>query len=101
MSTTTIAHSAAASALACCFIASRGAAAEATDDATAREPATFASLSLEELSQIKIITASKREQTVENVPAAVDVVTHGDIQRSGATSIPEALRNVPGLNVGV
>ncbi|MCX6903276.1 MAG: TonB-dependent receptor plug domain-containing protein, partial [Verrucomicrobia bacterium] len=82
---------------ACCpiMLSSAGAA----DEATAKEPATLANLSFEQLSQIQVITASKREQTVENVPAAVDVVTQNDIQRSGATSIPEALRNVPGLNV--
>ena len=82
----------------CCpiWLSSAGA---TPDDATAKEPGTLANLSFEQLSQIKVITASKREQTVENVPAAVDVVTQDDIQRSGATSIPEALRNVPGLNV--
>jgi hypothetical protein len=36
----------------------------------------LSNLSLEQLSQIKIVTASKREQLVENVPAAVDVAVH-------------------------
>jgi len=67
--------------------------------AGAQEGTGLSNLTLEQLSQIKIVTAARREQVVERVPAAVGVVTHDDIQRSGATSIPEALRNVPGLNV--
>src|SRR6185295_5576325 len=38
-------------------------------------------------------------ETVANTPAAVAVVTQEDIRRSGAASIPEALRLVPGLEV--
>ena len=35
----------------------------------------------------------------DTTAAAVSVLTHDDIRRSGATSIPEALRLVPGLDV--
>lgn len=59
----------------------------------------LASLSFEQLSQIQVITVSKRAASLVDTPAVVRVITSEDIQRSGATSIPEALRDVPGLNV--
>lgn len=57
-------------------------------------------LSLEQLMDIKITSVSKKPQRVSQSAAAVHVITSEDIRRSGATSIPELLRNVPGLNVG-
>jgi iron complex outermembrane receptor protein len=59
----------------------------------------LANLSFDQLSQIKIVSVSQRSEPLANAPAAVHVVTSEDIARSGATSFPEALRNVPGLNV--
>ncbi len=70
-----------------------------TADDAPRDSPILANLSLEELSQIKIVSVSQRVQPLANAAAAVHVVTSEDIARSGATSIPEALRNVPGLNV--
>ncbi|MBD3243488.1 MAG: TonB-dependent receptor [Chitinivibrionales bacterium] len=46
-----------------------------------------------------VVTASRREQPANESPAAVWVVTAEDIKRSGATTIPEALRLVPGVDV--
>lgn len=57
------------------------------------------SLSLEQLGNIQVTTVSKTPQEVWNTPAAVYVITHDDIIRSGATSIPEALRLAPGVEV--
>lgn len=57
-------------------------------------------LSLEELMDIKITSVAKKPQRVSQSAAAVHVITSDDIRRSGANSIPELLRNVPGLNVG-
>ncbi len=49
---------------------------------------------------IPVVTiASKKEQEVLDVPAAVYVLSQEDIRRSGVTTIPEALRMVPGINV--
>lgn len=56
-------------------------------------------LSLEELMQVEVVLVSRREQTLLEAPAAVFLVTGEDIRRSGATSVPEALRLVPGLQV--
>src|ERR1051325_3582506 len=41
----------------------------------------------------------REEEPVSKIPAAVSVVTQEDIRRSGALTIPEALRLVPGLDV--
>lgn len=56
-------------------------------------------LSIEELMDITITSASKRPQKLQETAAAVFVITQEDIRRSGATCIPEALRMVPGLQV--
>ncbi len=56
-------------------------------------------LSLEELGNVEVTIAGKTRQKITDIPAAVYVVTQKDIRRMGATSIPEALRMVPGLQV--
>jgi iron complex outermembrane receptor protein len=56
-------------------------------------------LSLAQLGSVEVTTASKEPEEVWKTPAAVYVLTQEDIRRSGATSIPEALRLVPGVEV--
>jgi iron complex outermembrane receptor protein len=56
-------------------------------------------LSLEELGNIEVTTASKAPEEARKIAAAVFVITHDDIERSGATTIPEALRLAPGVEV--
>ncbi len=56
-------------------------------------------LSLEELMQMPVEIASKKEQSLLHAPAAVTVLTAEDIQRSGLTSLPEVLRLIPGATV--
>ena len=62
-------------------------------------PAALKSLSLEELSQIEVTTPTRAPEKVWQTPAAVYVITGDDIRRCGATSIPEALRLAPGVEV--
>jgi len=57
------------------------------------------SMSLEDLMGMQVTSVSKRTQKLADAAAAVFVITQEDIRRSGATSIPEALRMVPGLEV--
>jgi iron complex outermembrane receptor protein len=57
------------------------------------------SLSLEELSQIEVISPAKEPRQAMAVPMAIHVITGDEIRRSGATSIPEALRLAPGVEV--
>jgi iron complex outermembrane receptor protein len=56
-------------------------------------------ISLEDLMNLKVTSVSKREQKLADSAAAIFVITQDDIRRSGARSIPEALRLVPGLEV--
>lgn len=56
-------------------------------------------LSLEALMNLEVTSVSKKEELAQHAAAAVFVLTNEDIRRSGATSIPEVLRLVPGLNV--
>jgi len=55
--------------------------------------------SLEELMQIEITVTSKSAQKLDEVPAAVYVITGDEIRRAGHSSLPEALRMVPGFYV--
>ncbi len=56
-------------------------------------------LSIEELLNVEVTSVSKKAQLLSEAPAAIFVITSDDLRRSGATSIPEALRMVPGINV--
>src|SRR5260221_1789409 len=56
-------------------------------------------LSIEELSNIEVISVSKREQRLSDAPTSVFVITSEDIRRSGVISLPEALRLAPNLQV--
>ena len=67
--------------------------------ASSEQTKALKNLSLEELGNIEVTTASKTPQEVWNTPAAIYVITHDDIIRSGVTSIPEALRLAPGVEV--
>lgn len=49
--------------------------------------------------QIEVSSVSRKSQTLSDTPAAAFVISHEDIRRSGATSIPEALRLAPGVEV--
>ncbi len=62
-------------------------------------PVALKKLSLEELSQIEVITPSKEPQEAFRSNVAIFVITGEQIRRSGATSIPEALRLAPGVEV--
>src|SRR5579864_6016807 len=59
----------------------------------------LAQASLEDLLNIEVTSASRKEQKLSQVPAAIFVITQEDIHRSGATNIPDLLRMVPGLDV--
>ncbi len=57
--------------------------------------------SLEDLTRMQISVSSfaRKDEDLWKTPAAVFVITREDIARSAATSIPELLRIVPGMQV--
>jgi iron complex outermembrane recepter protein len=56
-------------------------------------------LSLAELGDIEVTTVSKEPERAMQTNAAIYVITQEDIQRMGATTVPEALRLAPGVEV--
>lgn len=59
----------------------------------------MADLSIEELANIQITSVSKKPERLGSAAASVFVITADDIRRSGANSVPEALRLAPNLHV--
>lgn len=56
-------------------------------------------MSLDELAATEISGASNRPENLHDTAAAVFLITADDIRRSGATTLPDLLRLVPGVNV--
>lgn len=54
---------------------------------------------LESLMELNVTSVSKKSQPITNAAAAVFVITQEDIRRSGVTSIADALRMAPGVQV--
>lgn len=57
-------------------------------------------MSLDELMNVKVVTAGRQSQKISEAPAAMSVVTADDIRQLGAVSVSEALRMVTGLHLG-
>ena len=57
--------------------------------------------SIEKLTQLQVSvsSASRKEEDLWMTPSAVFVISREDIERSAATSVPELLRMVPGVQV--
>src|SRR5882757_4183290 len=68
-------------------------------DSSAEADESLKQLSLEQLGNVEVTTVSKEPVKITQTPAAIYVLTQEDIRRSGATSLPEVLRMVPGLQV--
>ena len=56
-------------------------------------------LSLQELLDVQVTSVSKHAEPLRHAAAAVTVITGEDIRRTGARTIAQALRLVPGLQV--
>ncbi len=56
-------------------------------------------ISLEDLMNVKIVSASRKEESSFEAPLSTCAITRKDIDMMGATSIPEALKICPGLIV--
>ena len=56
-------------------------------------------MSLAELTNIEVTSVSKTPEKENEAAAAIFVITADDIKHSGATTIPDLLRMVPGVTV--
>lgn len=63
------------------------------------EIAILKGLSLDELADVEVTIASRRPQRIVDTSSAVYVISADDIKRSGAKTIPDLLRMVPGVHV--
>ena len=59
----------------------------------------LADFTLEELANVVVTSVSPREERIVDAPASIYVISAEDIRRSGARSLPEALRLAPNLQV--
>ncbi len=62
-------------------------------------PDDLTQMSLADLAKVDVTSVSKTSEPLQRAPAAIYVISHEDIERSGVTSIPEALRLAPNLLV--
>jgi iron complex outermembrane receptor protein len=72
---------------------------QAGGTAHAQQTTDLSALSVDDLMNMEVTSVSRKGQKLADTAAAVFVITQDDIRRSGATSIPEVLRIVPGLDV--
>jgi len=59
----------------------------------------LADMSLQELADLPVTSVSKKPEALADAAASIYVITNDAIRRSGARSIPEALRLAPNLEV--
>src|SRR5882724_6729510 len=83
-------------ALAALHIASPAKAQYADSDASV---GALKKLSMEELMDIEVTSVSRHPEKLLQAASAIQVITGEDIRRSGATSVPEALRLADNLDV--
>jgi len=76
------------------------AAATSGDAARCEEPpADLTTIGLEAVMNLEVTSVSKKPERLMDAAAAVQVITSEDIRRSGATTLPDLLRLVPGVQV--
>ena len=85
------------SALACVLVSMLIGASRA--DMSADSTGELKQMSLEELMDIQITSVARHPESLRQAAAAIQVITREDIRRSGASSIPEALRLAGNLEV--
>ncbi|QTA87600.1 TonB-dependent receptor plug domain-containing protein [Desulfonema magnum] len=62
-------------------------------------PEDLTELSIEELMEVEVTLTARKPRKLSHSAAAIFVITAEDIRRSGVTSIPDALRMAPGIQV--
>src|SRR5690242_18988122 len=81
------------------FLLVRSAKAATAQTQSTGDVSNLKTLSLAQLGNVNVTSVSKEPVAMQRTPAAIYVLTQDDIRRSGATSIPELLRTVPGVEV--
>jgi len=71
----------------------------AANDASSDPLGELSRMTLEQLANVEVTSVSKSAQSLSTAPASIYVITREEILRSGALSIPEALRLAPNLQI--
>ncbi len=82
-----------------CWLAAMVPCAEAQQAILISTPQEMKRLSLDELLAIPVTTVSRKPEAASHAAAAVEVITEEQIERTGAASVPDALRLATGLQV--
>ncbi len=73
--------------------------ARADDGSSEQSLDTLRQMSIEQLGNIAVTSVSKEAEPLSDAAAAIYVITHDEIMRSGATYLPEILRLAPNLEI--
>ncbi|HLP76304.1 MAG TPA: TonB-dependent receptor [Candidatus Paceibacterota bacterium] len=65
------------------------------------EPDDFGALDINQLANVRITTATKRETPIREAPAIATVITADEIRRMGARNLLDVLKMVPGIGVSI
>jgi iron complex outermembrane recepter protein len=69
------------------------------DEAAGDPMVELSRMTLEQLSSVQITSVSKTAQSLSSAPASVYVITREELLRAGVTSVPEALRLAPNMQI--
>ena len=72
-------------------------AATGKENITAEKPEDIFKLSLQELLQVKVSSASKFDEAVSDIPASITIITRTEIENYGYTTFADIVRNIPGF----
>ena len=67
--------------------------------AKAEDLADLSEMSLEELLNISVVSATKKEQKLSDAPAIISVITSQQIKQRGYRTVAEAINSMPGLDI--
>jgi iron complex outermembrane recepter protein len=62
-------------------------------------PAELKGLPFEQLLSLEVVSVTRKKQQIGKAASAIEVITQEDIRRSGARTIPDALRLATGMHV--
>jgi iron complex outermembrane receptor protein len=63
------------------------------------QKADLTAMNIEDLMNVEVTSATKKSEALSDAPAAIFVITGEEIRRGGFSSVPDALRMVPGMHV--
>jgi iron complex outermembrane receptor protein len=81
------------------FVVSACAGLAMTSALAAPAASELSDLSLEQLSNVVVTSVSRQEERLAGAAASISIISSSDIRRSGARTLPEALRMAPNLQV--